>query len=257
MKARLGRAHSRLLQRRVRQRGALLPGGLLSSGALLAGALLPRALLSGALLLGVVLLAACAGGARAPVATYDFGPATGSLAGAGHSSRLALEVRAPASLDSPAIAYRLLYDDPLKLHHYAASRWSEAPASLLAHRLRQRLGAQSALPASALSATLAGGRAGAGCLLRLELREFAQLFETPAHSRGVVQGHATLLAAGPVIVAERALASEQPAPHAGAGGGVRALVAASEDLARQLAAWLDELARAGGAGNPCATPASR
>jgi len=47
------------------------------------------------------------------------------------------------------------------------------------------------------------------------------------------------------LVGERPVAIEQPAPTADARGGVVALVAASDDLGQQLAAWLNDLEKRG------------
>jgi hypothetical protein len=89
------------------------------------------------------------------------------------------------------------------------------------------------------------GQTAVSCVLRLELHEFSQLFDTPQRSRAMLQGNATLLDARHRIVAERGVASEQPAATDDARGGVMALVAASEALGRQLATWLNDLEKAG------------
>ncbi|WP_374682676.1 hypothetical protein [Accumulibacter sp.] len=182
------------------------------------------------------LLAACAGGAHntRSAGTYDFGLPAARLATGASWSKLALEIRAPFWFDSLSIEYRLLYDDPLQLRSYAASRWAGAPGLLLAQRLRQQLGVLSG-----------GGRTAVGCLLRLELQEFSQVFDTPLLSRGVLQGTASVLDARQQIVAERWLSIEQPAASADASSGVRALVSASDELGRQLAGWLQELEELG------------
>jgi len=187
-------------------------------------------------LVGCVLLAACAAGPRTapPAEVYDFGLPAARLAEGAGWSKLALEIRAPYWFDSLSIEYRLLYDNPLKLRSYAASRWAGAPGLLLAQRLRQQLGLLSG-----------SGRTAVGCLLRLELQEFSQVFDTPLLSRGVVQGTASVLDARHQIVAERWLSIEQPAGSADASGGVRALVSASSELGRQLAGWLREIEQAG------------
>ncbi|MCM8596021.1 ABC-type transport auxiliary lipoprotein family protein [Accumulibacter sp.] len=186
----------------------------------------------------IVLLAlgACASGPRGspPVEVYDFGSAVEqSVREAGWSS-IALEVRAPSWLDSSAIEYRLLYDSPFRLRSYSLSRWAGGPAQLLAQRLRQQLG-------------MAGssGRVAVSCVLRFELEEFAQLFDTPERSRGSVRGRAKLLDARHRIVAERAMSSEQPAATGDARGAVRAMVAAGDSLAGQFASWLNDLDKRG------------
>jgi cholesterol transport system auxiliary component len=74
-----------------------------------------------------------------PAEVYDFGPPPSGWPKTRWSS-VALEIRAPYWFDSPAIEYRLLYENPLKLRSYAASRWAGRPGQLLAQRLRQQLG---------------------------------------------------------------------------------------------------------------------
>lgn len=179
-------------------------------------------------------LAGCAGSVRnlPPAEVYDFGLPAHRVAEEGRWSNVALEVKAPYWLDSSGIEYRLLYETPLKRRSYAGSRWAGAPAPLLAQRLRQQLG-------------LVGAGAQTTCLLHLELHEFSQVFDTPQRSRGMLQGSASLFDAGHRLVAERQLASEQPAPGADARGGVSALVSASEELGRQLIVWLNDLEKRG------------
>lgn len=179
------------------------------------------------ILILLLLLAGCAGDARNPLPTavYDFGlPAARPPAGETWP-RLALDVRSPSWFDSLNIDYRLAYDDPLKLREYADSRWAGAPGVLLAQRLRQQLG------------TVNDGGSSA-CLLRIELQEFSQLFASPRQSRGVVQASVQLFDARRQLLAARQLAVDLAAPSADAPGGVKALVAASNDFGVQLASWL-------------------
>lgn len=182
------------------------------------------------------LLAGCVGGTRntSPAEVYDFGPPVEQLAEAGRWSGVLLDIRAPHWFDARDIEYRLLYENPLKLRNYARSHWAAAPALLLSQRLRQQLG----LPGM-------GGALATGCLLRFELQEFSQVFDTPQRSRGILQGQASLLDGRRQLVAERRLRIEQPAPTADAQGGVIALVVASGELGREFAAWLNDLEKRG------------
>lgn len=183
----------------------------------------PRSILAG--LAAALLLAGCAlGGHSGPPATvYDFGPPAVRAAAAPVS--FAVEVRAPAWLDGTAIAYRLAYEDPLRLRAYAGSRWAGAPAQLLAQRLRQQLGA-------------AAANGAVDCLLRVDVQEFTQVFDTAERSRGVVQAEAFLLDAHRRILARRVFSVERPAASQDARGGAAALVAASGQLGGELAIWL-------------------
>ncbi|MBL8395438.1 MAG: membrane integrity-associated transporter subunit PqiC [Candidatus Accumulibacter sp.] len=186
--------------------------------------------------LGGCLLVACTGGLRKQPAAeaYDLGLPAERLAGDGRWSTVALEIRAPYWFDSLGIEYRLLYENPLKLRSYAASRWAGAPSQLLAQRLRQQLGFVSV-----------SGRTAGACLLRIELQEFSQVFATPQQSRAVLHGQASLLDARQQMVGERLIAVESAATTADARGAVTALAAASSEFGQQLAAWLNDLEKRG------------
>jgi cholesterol transport system auxiliary component len=147
---------------------------------------------------------------------------------------VALEVRSPPWFDSLNVDYRLAYDDPLKQREYAGSRWAGTPAALLAQHLRQQLGMASASGSTAVA-----------CLLRVELQEFSQVFDSVQQSRGVLQAGVSLIDGQRQIVAERQVSLSRPVLGADAGGGVNALVAASDELGRLLAGWLSGLEGAG------------
>ena len=82
------------------------------------------------------------------------------------------------------------------------------------------------------------------CLLRVELQEFSQVFDSPQRSRGVLQGSVSLIDVKRQLVAERQLAIEKPAATADAQGGIDALVAASSELGQKIADWLAGLEKA-------------
>lgn len=186
-------------------------------------------------LLAASLLVAC-GGLRStqPTDSYDFGPPPARLADGTRWSGIALEIRMPYWFDALTIEYRLLYDSPLKLRSYAASRWAAAPGQLLAQRLRQQLGLSGARDRNAET-----------CLLRIELQELSQLFATPQQSSALLQGQATLLDTRRRTIAGKALAIEQPAASADARGGVSAMAAASAELGKELLAWLNDVEKRG------------
>lgn len=182
--------------------------------------------------LAVVVLAscvACTGLARnsPPSAVYDFGPPVAPLAATGTWSGLVLAVRTPPWFDSLNLDYRLAYDDAQVLREYAGSRWAGAPGVLIAQRLAQQLGAAGSDSAAGSSA----------CLLRVEVHEFAQRFDTPQRSYGVLQGSASVYDARRRLLGERRFAVEQAAARADAQGGANALAAASGELGQQLADW--------------------
>ncbi len=183
-------------------------------------------------LLPTLLLSACVGGVRntTPASVYDFGPPAVQLSTVGNWSRIVVEVKSPAWFDSLNVDYRLAYDNPLKPREYATSRWVASPGVLLAQRLRQQLGTASASMNIAL-----------GCVLRVDLQEFSQVFDAPQKSRGVLSGSASLMDAKRQMVAERPVTIEKSASSPDAQGGVNALVSASTQLGQQLSDWLISL----------------
>lgn len=188
-------------------------------------------------LLAALLLSACVGGAgnSVPSVTYDFGLPVARLAVGGTWPGLSLEVRSPSWFDSTNVDYRLAYADPLTRRQYVGSRWAGAPAQLIAQRLRQQLGVVSATANSATD-----------CLIRVELQEFSQVFDSPQSSRGVLTASVSLIDGKRRVVAERLAAIDKPALGADASGGVQALVAASTEFGRLLSDWLLELEKNGG-----------
>ena len=188
-----------------------------------------------AVLVAAGLLSACTGiaGNTPPVAVYDFGLPAARLVADGTWSRLALEVRSPVWFESLNVDYRLAYDEPLKQREYVGSRWAGAPGVMLAQGLRQQIGAVNAT-----------GNTVTDCLLRVELQEFSQIFDTPQQSRALLQGNVSLIDSKRQVLAERPVVIEIPAATADANGGVNALVAASTELGHQLADWLGRLDKA-------------
>jgi cholesterol transport system auxiliary component len=180
---------------------------------------------------------ACAGCGISPVsapevAQYDFGPAPSR--NSAHSLRQALliyDVSAPAWLDSPFIYYRLAYQDAARPKAYADSRWVSSPAELIAGRVRGRLAASGKAgivhPADGTRASYA---------LRVELDEFAQVFDAPGQSRAVVRLRASVLGRN-ALVAQKSFSVERPSTTPDAEGGVRALIDASDEAVDQLVAW--------------------
>ncbi|HET7775368.1 MAG TPA: ABC-type transport auxiliary lipoprotein family protein [Azospira sp.] len=183
----------------------------------------PRLPLLAALL--ALTLAACAGGhGLPPPSTYDFGP--GPQAGTAPVP-LSLDLRLAPWLDSPALHYRLAYEDASRLAAYGQSRWAAPVGQLLNLRLRQQL----------------GSGAGGSCLLKVEVDEFTQVFDAPQRSRGVLQGRMTLLDKQRKLLSERSISVEKPAPSADARGGVVALTQAVDAVGMEGGRWLADLER--------------
>ena len=197
------------------------------------------------ILFAMMLLTGCAitPHAQIPAAVYDFGlqpptdvPAASALSGQPQpwASLLVAEVTAPAWLDSQAIQYRLAYHDPAQTHSYANSRWAAAPAALLTQRIRSRITA-----VTNSGVVSAGDGVRADYALRLELEEFAQVFDTVEQSRAVVRLRASLVERGTrTLLAQRSFSVEQAAPTANATGAVRALTEAGDRLTGDLIDWL-------------------
>lgn len=186
----------------------------------------------------VALGLACGGCGISPISSspevtqYDFGPAPAR--NSVHSLRQSLlvyDVSAPAWLDSPFIYYRLAYQDAARPQAYADSRWVGSPAELISSRVRGRLASSGkggiVHPADGTRASYA---------LRVELDEFAQVFDAPGQSRAVVRLRASVLGKN-ALVAQKSFSVERPASTPDAEGGVRALIGASDEAVDQLVAW--------------------
>ena len=194
-----------------------------------------------------LLLSACSALPDKPTArpaVYDFGPAPLAAAAAAAPASAAVrlpaltlaDIDAPEALDGTAIVYRLAYADVQQLRPYAMARWSMPPAQLVRQRLRELLGQQRVV--------LNPGDARTPLTLRVDLEEFSQVFETPERSVGVVRLRATLVdAAGgrDRLAAQQRFTVQRPAPTADAAGGVRALTAATDAAAQDVAAWIQQL----------------
>jgi len=172
---------------------------------------------------------------------YDLGPALPASADAAPPAAAALAlgpVAAPAAIDGTQIIYRLIYSDGgQQPRPYAQARWTMAPPQLLGQRLRE-----------ALSARRPVVEAGAGLAtleLRAELDEFAQVFTAPNASEGVVRLRVTATApaarGGNRLLGQRSFTVRQNAATADAPGAAAALRAATDEVARQVAAWVEEL----------------
>ncbi|WP_427914364.1 ABC-type transport auxiliary lipoprotein family protein [Ramlibacter sp. MMS24-I3-19] len=154
------------------------------------------------------------------------------------------DIEASGALDSSAVLYRLAYSDDHELRAYSQSRWSAPPPQLVRQRLREQLGRERPVLTLDESAALDRQNLGALYLLRLELEEFAQVFDSASRSRGVVRLRATLLAttgSGEQLLGQRSISVEGVAPTADASGGVRALTAATDAAAADIGQWLRQV----------------
>jgi cholesterol transport system auxiliary component len=195
-----------------------------------------------------VVLAGCSALPSKPVrqTMYDFGPQATAPEAVTAPARPALvlpDVEVSGSLETTALLYRLGYEDANQLRPYAFARWSAPPGQLLRQRLREVLGRERPVLDSAAGAALARRGGNPPPVLRVELEEFSQLFASPTDSQGVVRLRCTLLentGGGERLVAQRSFNVQRPAPSADAPGGVRALAAATDAAAQDIAAWLQQ-----------------
>lgn len=175
-------------------------------------------------------LAGCAGtpAALADI-RYDLGPAPQTTNSGPMPAVKVLEVTAPEALTSDKLIYRLSYADAQQTASYANSHWTMAPAALLTQRLRNAL--------SQRGTVLTGADGVSAPVLKVDLSEFEQVFDSQTQSHGAVTARATLTHGGKVL-AQHTFIARAPASSSDAAGGVQALAAASDDLVAQITAWL-------------------
>jgi len=208
--------------------------------------------------LALLLVACCAAGlvgcAAVPdrpvrAALYDFGPGLSETAAMAQGTLPPLvlaEIESSTALDGSTMLYRLGYADPHQLRPYAQARWSAPPPQLIRQRLREQLARERPVLDSGESSALARIGGTMPRILRLELEEFSHWFESPAQSTGLLRLRATLMEntpAGERLLAQRSVTVRRPAPTPDAPGGVRALAAATDAAAEEIAVWLRQQPR--------------
>lgn len=207
---------------------------------------LPRSL---ALWVCAAALAGCSAIPDKPVRAtqYDFGP--GATAGEPAAAPAPLpplvlaDIETTGAWDGSALLYRLGYADGHQLRPYAQARWSAPPPQLIRQRLRELLSRQRAVLEPADGAALARANGTMPRVLRLQLEEFSHWFETPVASWGLLRLRATLTESTPAgerLLAQRSVAVRRPAPTPDAPGGVRAMAAATDAAAEEIARWLQQ-----------------
>ncbi len=177
---------------------------------------------------------------------YDFGPGPAVEGGPPSTSTplVVPDVEVSASLEGSSMFYRLGYADPNQLLPYAYARWSAPPGQLVRQRLREVLGLTRPVLDSAAAGSLARRGGFVPPMLRVELEEFSQFFDSQAQSRGLIRLRCTLLESTPAgdrLVAQRSFTVQRPAATANAAGGVQALTAATDAAAAEIAAWLQQI----------------
>jgi cholesterol transport system auxiliary component len=87
-------------------------------------------------------------------------------------------------------------------------------------------------------------------VLRIDIDEFSQVFETSVGSHGVIQARVQLLDRSRVSLAAQEVSIEKAAPSADARGGVAALTVAVDQLVGDILVWEQQLTGSGKAA-PC------
>ena len=186
--------------------------------------------------LAIALVAGCASKIDAPT-QYDLGllpPAAATTAPSLPAVSLA-DVNAPAWLDNNMIYFRLAYANQLQPRPYAGSRWTMPPAQLFQQRLKSRL-------AQAGGTVLAMSDAALNIpLLRIDMDDFTQTFDTPSHSLATLQVRASLFN-GRTLLAQKSFSRQAPTPSADAAGAASAFVAANDGVIDDLMGWLATVA---------------
>jgi cholesterol transport system auxiliary component len=177
-----------------------------------------------------VLAAGCAGNPAAlSNIRYDFGPPNPAASAGTQPAVKVLDISAPDTLESDKLIYRLSYADAQQTASYANSHWTMAPSQLLTQRLRNAL--------SSRGTVLTGADGVRAPVLKVELSQFEQVFDSQSESHAAVTARATLTQNGKVL-GQRTFISRAPSSSADAAGGAQALAAASDDLVSQISAWL-------------------
>lgn len=177
-----------------------------------------------------VLAAGCAGNPAAiSDIRYDLGPPNPAASAGTLPAVKVLDVTAPDNLESDKLIYRLSYADAQQTASYANSHWTMAPSQLLTQRLRGAL--------SSRGTVLTGADGVHAAVLKVDLSEFEQVFDSRSESHAAVTARATLTQGGKVI-GQRTFIARAPSSSADAAGGAQALAAASDDLVAQIGAWL-------------------
>lgn len=186
-----------------------------------------------------------------PVARYDFGPAQApvspSAATAGAEPLVLANVRAAGVPDaSAAIYYRLAYADVRELRPYTQASWVLPAMQLIQQRMRDVLSGQRAVVLDDDGATQLLRKTGYPAMLRLEVVDFSQVFDSAQSSQGVLRIRATLSEITPKgerWLSQQVFQAQQPAASPDAAGAAAALASATDQVAQQLDTWLRQQKR--------------
>ena len=203
----------------------------------------------------LALLAGCSALPQKPasVARYDFGLQAPQAAGtalpktSAQAPLVLAQVRASGMPEASAsILYRLAYANDRELRPYTQARWAAPAEQLIQQRVRDTLAQQRAVLLDDDGATQALQLPALPAMLRLDVEEFSQVFDSTTSSRGVLRLRATLTEVSPrgeKWLGQQVFSLSQPAASADAAGGTAALAMAVGEAAQQLDAWLRQQGR--------------
>jgi cholesterol transport system auxiliary component len=178
---------------------------------------------------------------RAPVAGYDLGAPPETGAGA-PGRRLPFvfivhEASGPPWLDGGDMVYRLAYDEPARLRHYANSQWAVSPLTLVSERLRARLAARCERAAAVPDLGIP-----ADYRVRVAVDELGQVFDSPGAAHAVVRLRVVLVKGrGHAFLGQKEFVAQVASESPDARGGVAALGRALEESVGQAVAWIVEV----------------
>lgn len=183
-------------------------------------------------------LSSCAIQKQDAVTLYDLGPQSAHQAGLflppGMPPVLIAGVQAPYWLDNMMIHYRLTYANDQQIRSYAFSRWNMPPARLMEQKLTARIAAAGGVVLRASDGI------NDGIMLRMELDDFSQRFDSPSQSIAGIELRVSAFRKH-TLLGQKTFRQNSPAPTSDAAGGVRALATASDAIADRVMAWLAEL----------------
>ena len=216
-------------------------------------ALVPHLGRSLAVLSAAAVLAACSALPQKPasIAHYDFGlpaPVAAAAAPAATGTPLVLaKVKTTGASDAnTAIFYRLAYANDRERHPYTQARWSAPSTQLIQQRVRDTLSQRRAVLMDDDGATQALVPTALPAMLRVEVDEFSQVFDSGSASRGVLRMRATLTELTPrgeKWLGQQVFDISEPSSSLDAAGGAAAMAAATTKAAQQLDQWLRQQGR--------------
>ncbi|MEG0150870.1 MAG: ABC-type transport auxiliary lipoprotein family protein [Comamonas sp.] len=206
----------------------------------------------------VLALAACSGLPTAPIqpVRYDLGladlgaqPASAAAPATALTPLVLAEVQTPGLPDgTTAMFYRLNYADSQQLRAYQNARWGLPPAQMMEQRLRIRLGQERPILTEKdnVSATVSDKRTIG--VLRVEIDEFSQVFDSAQTSQAVVRLRASLIGrasggAGNALLSQKVFTAQTPAASNDAAGGAQAMARSVDDVTAQVSRWLQGYGR--------------